>query len=639
MPKSMIFRPPVASMMMFCGLMSRWITPTSCAAARPAQICLAMRSADGRRQDVAGLDELLERQPLDELHREVAQPAGLAEVVRAQDVGVRDAAREADLLLEPVEQRRVGRERLAAQRLDRDGVVEVAVVRAVHDAHAAPARARPGSRSGAAKTSPTCGSRAAGPVRRPVAAARDDGLGLGPPTFIVSEATYSSSAAFSFSSSSIARKERARMPISSLDSTGRSGASRLPTRTCSVAATSRSDGPGDAAREEEGEDERDDERGEAHEDLRVLDLAEGRELPFAAAQGDGGADELVGGGADRQDVREVGLAADLERRAGRSSCPGAAPPGRGRRAAATAASAARRAVPSSTPRAAAFGRLGRLGRVGEEDDLRVQELLEVARDLVVDLEGRRDHADQARAALEHRRRDDVVELAAREPDPLGLLALQRAGDRRHAGQVGRVGQRPVGARERRCPAVSVAIRKSARALDACSRLSVSNTVAGSGSPVSGTSVDISEIVPALLTTTASERCSSAYRFCWKDSQAGPGLLQVLGDLRVRHRARPVGRDRDGAADGDEDQQRRHQEDLEREREPGRLRAAAASGPRQRRARPRSRPATEARFSSAHRRAPACGRVVLAVLVLVRLRLEARDVDADRERRRRRRPGP
>jgi hypothetical protein len=39
-------------------------------------------------------------------------------------------------------------------------------------------------------------------------------------------------------------------------------------------------------------------------------------------------------------------------------------------------------------------------------------------------------------------------------------------------------------------------------------------------PVSGTSVDISEIVPALLTTTASERCSSAYRFWMKDSHAG-----------------------------------------------------------------------------------------------------------------------
>jgi hypothetical protein len=51
--------------------------------------------------------------------------------------------------------------------------------------------------------------------------------------------------------------------------------------------------------------------------------------------------------------------------------------------------------------------------------------------------------------------------------------------------------------------------KSARALEACSRLSVSKTVAGSGSPVSGTSVDIIEIVPALLTTTARARWSSS----------------------------------------------------------------------------------------------------------------------------------
>ena len=247
------------------------------------------------------------------------------------------------------------------------------------------------------------------------------------------------------------------MPISSLDSTGRSGASRLPTRTCSVARDEPADRPGDPARQEEGEDERDDQRREAHEDLRVLDLPEGRELPLAAAQRDRRADELVGGGADRQEVREVGLAGDLERRAGRSSCPGAAPPGRGRRAAGPPRPRPRSRGPIVEAASGRLRRLGRLGRVREEDDLRVQELLEVARDLVVDLEGRGDDADQARAALEHGRRDDVVELAAREPDPLGLLALQRAGDRRHAGEVGRVGQRPVGAREGRslrCPSRS-----------------------------------------------------------------------------------------------------------------------------------------------------------------------------------------
>ena len=262
MPKSMIFRPPVASMMMFCGLMSRWMTPTSCAAARPAQICLAMRRPDGRRQDVARLDELLQREPLDELHREVAQAARLAEVVRAQDVRVRDPAREADLLLEPVEQRRVRGERLAAQRLDRDARRRGRGRARGRRRPCRPARGRPGSRSArrrAGRPAARRPRRCAGEAPARIATR----LGARRPSFRFSDATYCSSAAFSLSSSSIARKERARMPISSFDSTGRSGASRLPTRTCSVAATSRPTGPGDPPREEEGEDERDDERGEA----------------------------------------------------------------------------------------------------------------------------------------------------------------------------------------------------------------------------------------------------------------------------------------------------------------------------------------------------------------------------------------
>ncbi len=59
------------------------------------------------------------------------------------------------------------------------------------------------------------------------------------------------------------------------------------------------------------------------------------------------------------------------------------------------------------------------------------------------------------------------------------------------------------------PSGVVAMRKAARTLEACSRFSVSKTVAGSGRPVSGTSVDSIEIVPALFTITARARWSSS----------------------------------------------------------------------------------------------------------------------------------
>src|SRR5262249_47302662 len=73
----------------------------------PGADLLGDAEADRGRQDVARLDQLLERQTLDELHREVPQAAGLAQVVRPEDVGMGDPAREADLLLEAVEEGRV----------------------------------------------------------------------------------------------------------------------------------------------------------------------------------------------------------------------------------------------------------------------------------------------------------------------------------------------------------------------------------------------------------------------------------------------------------------------------------------------------------------------------------------------------
>ena len=241
------------------------------------------------------------------------------------------------------------------------------------------------------------------------------------------------------------------MPISSFDSTGRSGASRLPTRTCSVAATSRSTGPVMRRARKKESTKATSERGEADEDLRVLDLAEGRRAPARGCAG-----RRPRRRAGRRRSGSAGRRPRRSRRRPRAASGPIVLPWRStawtrssRRSIAASAAAAERSHRGRGE--GGLGRLAGLGRVGEEDDLRVQELLEVARDLVVDLEAGRDDAHQARAALEHGRRDDVVELSARKPDALGLLALERPGDRRHAGEVGRVGQRPVGPRERRRP--------------------------------------------------------------------------------------------------------------------------------------------------------------------------------------------
>ena len=392
MPKSMIFRPPVGSMRMFCGLMSRWITPTSCAAASPAQICLAMRSPTRSRADVARpRTRCLSVSPFDELHREVAQAARLAEVVGAQDVRVRDAAREPDLLLEPVEQRRVGRKGLAPQRLDRHEVVELPVVRPVDDAHAALAEhaldlVAAGEERGRLRL-------AAAPAE---CAVRPTSVSASPaaPIDIVSDATYCSSAAFSRSSSSIARKERARMPISSLESTGRSAASRLPTRTCSVARTSRSTPARDPPREDEGQDERDDERGEADEDWMFWIWRKGASsrsrLRSATAEPTSwSVEERIG----RKYARYV--SPEIERqRPDRLALP------QDRLHEIVSSLDRRHYGPRRSPHRrrgeSRLRRLGRLRRVGEEHDLRVQQPLEARRHLVVDLERGGDHARQPR---------------------------------------------------------------------------------------------------------------------------------------------------------------------------------------------------------------------------------------------------
>ncbi len=95
MPKSRIFARPSCVRKMFSGLMSRWMTPLSCAAERPSAIWLAISVARGA---ASGPDAQTfgERLPLEELRDGVGDVAVHPGVVDREDVRVvqgRDGAR------------------------------------------------------------------------------------------------------------------------------------------------------------------------------------------------------------------------------------------------------------------------------------------------------------------------------------------------------------------------------------------------------------------------------------------------------------------------------------------------------------------------------------------------------------------
>ncbi len=104
----------------------------------------ALRHLDGHvvalggRQGALVAQDVLEVDPLDELHRDVEEPAVLAVVVDGADVLVADLAGETDLALEALRHLRVLRE-VGPQDLDRDHLVEAAVARLVHHPHPAAA--------------------------------------------------------------------------------------------------------------------------------------------------------------------------------------------------------------------------------------------------------------------------------------------------------------------------------------------------------------------------------------------------------------------------------------------------------------------------------------------------------------------
>ena len=136
-PKSMTLTSPLRVTMTFAGLMSRWITPATCAYASASQIFSATSTACGSGGEAAArAHEVLERPPLDELHHDELRLAVGAGVVDADDVRVVQAGGGLRLAAEAVDEARIACE-LRQQDLDRDGAVEDGVDPAVHLAHAA----------------------------------------------------------------------------------------------------------------------------------------------------------------------------------------------------------------------------------------------------------------------------------------------------------------------------------------------------------------------------------------------------------------------------------------------------------------------------------------------------------------------
>ena len=103
---------------------------------RAAQL-FADGQGDGHRQRAAGRDELLQRRALHVFHREVVRPVHFAQVVGPDHVAVGDLAGEADLLLEALERDAASDQCFGTERLDRHGLLQLAVERPVHHTHPA----------------------------------------------------------------------------------------------------------------------------------------------------------------------------------------------------------------------------------------------------------------------------------------------------------------------------------------------------------------------------------------------------------------------------------------------------------------------------------------------------------------------
>ncbi len=241
-----------------------------------------------------------------------------------------------------------------------------------------------------------------------------------------------------------------------------------------------------------------------------------------------------------------------------------------------------------------------LGLVREEDGFGIGQGLQAAGHFVVDLEGGHDHARDPRPALEHGRADDVEELSAREPDPFGLRALERAGDRGHARQVRGKRQRPVGAGD---PDALRVERHEEPRLGVGGLLALQRVEDGLGVGPPGRRIERrhQRDDPRVGHDDGERPLERRVARLLEGFPGRTGPLQVLGDLRVGDLARAIRGDGDRASDRDQDQERRREEDLQPQRELRRLGRGELQSHPQRRA--RCGRAGRGRLSTAHRRSP------------------------------------
>ena len=130
---------PRLFIMMFCGLRSRWITPRSWAAARPAHSLRAVSSALSAGSRPMRVQQRRQVLAVHVFHGDERHALDLADVVNAADVGMRDLARHAHLAVEAFEQPLVlgG---LLGQEFQRHRLAERQVGGAIDLAHAAAAQ-------------------------------------------------------------------------------------------------------------------------------------------------------------------------------------------------------------------------------------------------------------------------------------------------------------------------------------------------------------------------------------------------------------------------------------------------------------------------------------------------------------------